>query len=84
MPQGLSCTQSEYDRHPEGAAKGIEKDDFLREHLLALPTWQVRARMQRACMGSVCMYARFAGALASYFPRCARLTCCYPHNFRAY
>uniref|UniRef100_A0A7S4BZR5 Uncharacterized protein n=1 Tax=Chrysotila carterae TaxID=13221 RepID=A0A7S4BZR5_CHRCT len=32
--------QTEYERHPDGAATGVEKDQFLRVHLLAIPTWQ--------------------------------------------
>jgi len=32
--------EAEFQRRSEGAASGIEKDDFLRLHLLALPTWQ--------------------------------------------
>ena len=29
-----------YQKDPRGAAAGIDKDEFLREYLLALPTWQ--------------------------------------------
>ena len=32
--------EAEYRRHPQGAASGCDKDDFLQAHLLAIPTWQ--------------------------------------------
>ena len=32
--------ETEFQRHPQGAASGVEKDEFLNQHLLAIPTWQ--------------------------------------------
>jgi hypothetical protein len=36
--------KTEYERHPAGAATGINPDDFLHAHLLAVPTWQPATR----------------------------------------
>jgi len=32
--------EAEFNRHPAGSASGTDKDSFLKQHLLAIPTWQ--------------------------------------------
>jgi len=32
--------EEEYRRHPAGSASDVDKDEFMRAHLLAIPTWQ--------------------------------------------
>ena len=55
---------TEYKRHEAGAATGIEKNDFLLEHLLVVPTWQPAAMDLSEIAGAVNVVRR--GLLQSF------------------